>query len=327
MSRDERTRRGVPRYGRLARLAVAGSATAVVLLMVASPLAGALRTQVITPPFRHTTVVQSSSTTSFGTCKRTDALLGNRWLPSVGNVTGFGSSSAKGCASVPTGPGTSGAGASDSFVIAFPFSVYRNAGYNLSLNFTYDYTVVGAFTGAGTCPTAKPVKGQYSSSYCARQFQATSAISMYLWDATNKTSLYGAQDSMLLPGNVSYAYNSSYCYNGSCYAYNYSYGCSGGTGNITLFGLNCIASGTHVHGTGTLWINTRGNCGYAYNGRCYSWLNWTLNHLHKFWVVVTVGFNTYADLYNFGGGHTAIGTINGATLGNKGWGLRSLTIS
>ncbi|HZY69669.1 MAG TPA: hypothetical protein VFF67_01655 [Thermoplasmata archaeon] len=303
---------------------MAGSATVVALLMALSPAAGAITPHVFAAPYRHTAVLEGTSTASSGPCKRSDLLIGNHWLPKSGNVTGYALSSASGCAPSPFGSQGAAASAADNLEIAFPFNVSRSHGYNLSVNFTYDYTLVAAVSGSVGCPAAKPVKGQFTYDSCALSVQAGSLISMQLWDASNKTGLFGSNDYQQLPQNYSYESNYSYCYSGNCYWYNYSYGC-GGTGNFTP--TNCAPSGGLARGTHTLWVNTGANCGNAYGANCYSWENWTLVPLHHYWVFVTVYFYTSASLYSYGAHHAVLASINGATLGNKGWSINSVTVA
>lgn len=317
-------RRG--RNGRLATFEGGATITFVALLMALSPSAGAITPHVFAAPFRHTTIVQSTSTSSYGTCKRGEALRGTHWLPKTGNITGFGSSYVKGCSSVPSGAGCATTFAGDTFLIGFPFTVYRNGGYNISVNFSFDYTLIALLSGVFHCPPAKVVKNVFTYSSCTMSVEASSFAQVALYDATNKSYLYGFEGSVQLPQNSTTVSNYSYCYN-SCYSYNYSYGCAPTKSNFSFIVASCVASGTHVRGTNTTWVNSGSNCYSGYNGRCYQWQNWTLIHSHHYWVLLAIGFYTGASLYNYGGGHSGTASINGATLGNKGWRVNAVTIA
>ncbi|HZY69830.1 MAG TPA: hypothetical protein VFF67_02480 [Thermoplasmata archaeon] len=302
--------------------ASAGAAVAVALLMAASPLAGALKPHVIVPPYKGSTSVVYRSVSSYGSCKSSVALTGVHWVPKTGNATGFGYASAKGCATPPIGNGNSQGYTSAEFEIGIPIKVATNLGHNISVDVSYVYTVIATVTGKASCPVAKNVPGVYTYSDCSVYASAGSSVSMEFWDQTNGSFLYGQNDYAYLPQNYSQVYNYSYCNGaGTCYNYNSTYACHNSTYSV------CVPSGTRATGSNTTWINTGRNCEYGYNGFCYYWRNWTLNSSHKYWVIEYVNFDANADIYGYGAGHGALATVNGATLGNSGWRIASVTVT
>ncbi|HZY69828.1 MAG TPA: hypothetical protein VFF67_02470 [Thermoplasmata archaeon] len=313
---------GYRRWERYGAYGSAGVAVAVALVMAVSPMAGALKPHVILPPFKGSASTIYKSISQSGNCKSTSALTSLHWVPKTGNVTGFAYSAAKGCLVVPTGSGYASAYTYAQFQVAIPVKVYTNTGHNFSVDFSYDYTLLASITGAAGCPPAKNVPGTYTYSYCNLDVSAGSFLSMELYDQTNNTYLYGGHDYVYPPENYSYVYNDSYCNgSGTCYNYSYSYSCHNSTYST------CVPSGTIASGTNNTWINSGSNCGYGYAGHCYYWHNWTLNSSHKYWVISYMEFYADAYLYGYGAGHSVLASVNGATLGNSGWKIVSVTVT
>ncbi|HZY69827.1 MAG TPA: hypothetical protein VFF67_02465 [Thermoplasmata archaeon] len=315
---------GYRRVGRFAAYGSAGTAIAIALLMAASPMAGALKPHTIVAPYKGTAANFSKSVYTYGNCKSTGALTGMHWLPKTGNETGFAYSSVKGCTVVPTGGGTADNGNQGTISVAFPVKVFTNTAHNFSVNWSYAYTVIASITGVPTCPAAKPVPGTYTYSYCSVDASTYVEFSMELYDQTNNSYLYGQHDYVQGPQNYTDVYNDSYCTStGTCYSYNATYGC----GYYKYYYQNCVPSGTMAAGSNTTWINSGNNCGYSYAGHCYYWHNWTLNSSHKFWILTALYFDAYAYVSGYGAGHGAIASVNGATLGNTGWKISSVTVT
>ncbi|HZY71288.1 MAG TPA: hypothetical protein VFF67_09985 [Thermoplasmata archaeon] len=302
-----------------------GLAVALALLISISPTVGALKPHVILPPYKHTALAQSKSIFVGGNCKSGVALNSNYWLPKTGNLTAFAYAAAKGCNIVPTGPGYAESDVSDNLQVGFPVKVYTNMAHNFSVNFSYSYTIIVSHVrAAGGCPTAKNVPGTPTYIFCDIAVGALVSVSMQLFDQTNNSYNSGQYSFAYLPLNYSYTLNSTYC-NGSgacgssngsgyCGQYNYPY-------------LTCAASGTKATGASVTWINTGSNCGYIVAGRCYTWDNWTLNSSHNYWVLASVSIDASAVTVNYGIGTSAIASINGATLGNTGWKITSVTVT
>lgn len=304
------------------RSVVSGPAVAVaavVLLVPVSLFAGALQPHTKVPPYRGTTVSMSRSVSSYGNCATSASLTGFSWLPKTGNVTGFASASGRGCATSPTGNGSATAYNDGGVVqVAIPIHVYTNSGHNFSVNFSYSYTATTTSTGAGVCPVAKTVPGTYTYSYCEKYVAAGSSRWIELFDQTNGSYLDGPRSYVQGPWNYSDQYNGSYCNGGgSCYTYSGNQSCRNSTYWV------CAPSGSMATGTSTVWLNTGSNCLYVRHGCFY---NWTLNSTHKFWVLAFVDFYAEVSIQGWGGGRV-FASVNGATLGNTGWRITSVTVT
>ncbi|HZY69825.1 MAG TPA: hypothetical protein VFF67_02455 [Thermoplasmata archaeon] len=294
---------------------------AIALLMALSPIAGALKPHTISPPYKGTAANVSKNVYTYGNCKSSGALTAVHWIPKTGNITGFAYAAAKGCTVVPTGPGSASISNGASVGVAIPVKVYTNTGHNFSVNWSYVYSLIASFTGGFNCPVAK-APGTYSD--CSIDVSTYVEFSMELYDQTNNSYLGSSHSYVQGPENYSYISNYSYCSTtGTCYNYNYSNFC----GQYKYYYQNCAPSGTMATGTNTTWVNTGANCYYFYAGKCGYWHNWTLNTSHKYWILNSVYFSAYAGIYGYNQTHTATASVNGATLGNTGWRITSVTVT
>lgn len=323
--KERRVANGYRRWSRYGAYGSAGAAIAIALLMAASPMAGALKPHVILPPYKGTAASLSKYIYSSGNCKSSSALTGLHWVPKTGNVTGFAYASAKGCAVVPTGYGSAYVSEEGSYQIAFPVKVYTNTGHNFSIDWSYAITLIASMAGAPNCPVAK-APGSYSDCYLDVEAYSSAGI-QDIYDQTNNSYLYGGYGghaSVAGPENYSYVSNYSYCSTtGTCYNYNYSSFC----GQYKYAYYNCVPSGTQATGTNVTWVNTGNHCEDLYAGHCYYWQNWTLNSSHKYWILADVFFDAYADIYGYNSAHSVTASVNGATLGNTGWKITSVTVT
>ncbi|HZY70150.1 MAG TPA: hypothetical protein VFF67_04125 [Thermoplasmata archaeon] len=247
-------------------------------------------------------------------------------MPNTGNVTGVANSASNGCG-VLAGYGIASASTSAFWQIAIPIKVASGA-HIFSVAFSYDYTLVASFSaGASSCPLAKNVPGIHTSSYCSWGVGAGSNVGMEIYDQTNNSYLYGGYDSAGLPQNYSYASTTSYCNgSGTCSSSNYSLSCSN---SIYYHRSFCAPSGTTAKGSNTTYINSGDNCWYwnTWRVHLHSCFNWTMNGSHKLWILAFVDVYTFAELYNYGTGSSALATVNGATLRNIGWKVISVTVT
>lgn len=320
------TPNGYRRIGRFAAYGSAGTAIAIALLMAASPMAGALKPHVILPPYKGTAASLSKYSYTSGNCKTSSALTAFHWIPKTGNVTGFVYAAAKGCTVVPTGYGNAYVSQQGTLQIAIPVKVYTNGAHNFSINWSYAVTIIASVSGAvGGCPVAK-APGSYNDCF-VEAGASTSAGIQDLYDQTNNSYLYGGYGGHAqVPGpqNYSYVQNYSYCTTGgACYVYNYTGFC----GQYKYYYYNCVPSGTQAAGTNVTWVNTGNHCEDMFNNHCYYWQNWTLNASHKFWILADVYYSAYGYIAGYSGAHTATASANGATLGNTGWKIASVTVT
>lgn len=313
---------GYRRYGRLAGYGTAGMAVGLALVMALTPVAGALKPHVINPPYKGSSGVQSRYISSGGTCKSAASVTGNHWIPKTGNMTAIVYSLAKACATPPTGNGYANAYTSDQFQVAIPVKIYTNTGHNFSANYSWAFTITASLTVAGGCPVAKYVPGSYTYSSCYADVNTYAYLQTELFDQTNSSYLASSHSYLSLPQNYSYQDNYSYCSStGSCTNNSYAYSC-----HSSQY-YQCAPSGSAVTGTNSTWINTGKNCASGYNGYCYYWHNWTLNSSHKYWLLTFLYVSADAYLYNWAPGSSAVASINGASLGNTGWRIASVTVT
>ncbi|HZY70149.1 MAG TPA: hypothetical protein VFF67_04120 [Thermoplasmata archaeon] len=290
--------------------------------MSTSPLAGALKPHVLAPPYKGTTLTSYRGIFVSGNCKSAYALTGMNWVPNTGNVTGFAYDSAKSCTTFPPGNGSAAGYTNGEFRIGFPVKVYTNVGHNFSVDFSYTYTVNVSVAGAGVCPVAKNIPGTPTYSSCTWYASAGSKMWMELYDQTNNSYLWGQHFYVFGPKNDSEQDNSSWCDGrGTCTSFNSGVSCF----NPAL--QPCVPSGTMATGSNTAWITPGNNCQIGYAGYCYSWHNWTLNSTHRYWILAWVYFYAIASVYGWPAGRSVHANVNGATFGNTGWRITSVTVT
>ncbi|HZY69518.1 MAG TPA: hypothetical protein VFF67_00875 [Thermoplasmata archaeon] len=308
------------RHRRWVGYGAVGAAGAVALLMALSSMAGAVTPHVFTAPYKHTAVVIYRSASISGNCPSSAGVSAQHWIPKTGNVTGLAAASANSCVTNPVGNGyTSGYTFAETDVY-FPIKV-ANGAHNLSVNTSFDFTLIVKKAGNFACGLAPNVPGTYTYRGCYYDVSVGSSWRMELYDATNFSFLYGSHDYVNGPANYSFGSNYSYCNGaGSCSSSNYSSSCP-------ATNYQCVPAGTMAMGSNDTWIDTGANCAYSYAGHCYSWHNWTLNGTHKYWIAIY--FDFYADAYlaGYGKGQAVAVTFNGATLGNTGWKITSVTVT
>ncbi|HZY69823.1 MAG TPA: hypothetical protein VFF67_02445 [Thermoplasmata archaeon] len=292
---------------------------AVTLLMLTAPLAGASTTT--TAPYAHTLSSTFKSKSSYGYCLTTASSHGTQWNPTTGHVRGVASSSAKSCVAPPLGASYSSANIYDYITVWIPIAV-GNGGHNVSVTTSYAYTLTGSFPSLAACPLAANLHGQPTSSFCSYSILAGAYWQQALYDATNKSSLYGGNSYVSAPENYAYALDYSYCSgNGTCGTANYTYSCGS-----PYYYVPCSAWGTRATGTNTTWIDTGANCLYRYAGTCYYWSNWTLNAKHHYYVELS--FEIYAGAYMQGlAGKTAAAGIDAAIGTNTGFKVASVAVA
>lgn len=296
----------------------------ITLLLTVSPMAGALTPHVLVAPYKGTAWTASRSESVSGNCRTSFALKAQHWLPKTGNETGYADAAGNGCMIVPTGPGSSYAYIEGFVGVAFPVKVPSNGAHNFSVAWSYSYTPTARIVGPINCPVAKSVAGFYTSNSCGLSAAAGASMYVVLYDLTNHTTLIGDEYLAQPPETFTDVYNTSYCTaSGSCSSFNGTDHC----GAVKIGYQNCIASGSRANGTNTTWIDTGSNCRFQLGAHCYTWQNWTLNRSHVYSLLAQAYFIAYISVSGYGSGHGAVASVNGATQGNSGWRITSVTVT
>ncbi|HZY70536.1 MAG TPA: hypothetical protein VFF67_06135 [Thermoplasmata archaeon] len=274
-------------------------------------------------PYLRTTSLQTKHHYTIGPCAAT-AYSKAAWSSVTGNVTGLVSTSSKTCATRPYGTAGSMGYSEDYLQIAIPINI-KHGGHNFTVNISYALSVIASFNGSLYCAPTVNTPGLFTAKQCYAQVAAETTWGILLFDATNGSTLYGDYHHSNVQGPTTFTYisNTSSCNGkGSCHYSNQSSFCTS-----SFYYFNCVASGAMNTGNNSTWLNSGKNCIYSYGKGCYSWQNWTLNRSHSFWV--EVWFDAIAGTYVSSGyplGLWALGEVNGATLGNTGWKITSVTV-
>lgn len=311
-------------YARWAEGGMAGAIAAVILLLAPCAASGQLKSSTMTPPYKGAAASETKVLSISGPCKTTAALTALHWLPKHANITSVASASAKGCGTPPTGGGYSWAYVFAIWQLAIPVRVNTSAPHNFSAKFAFDYTPVTALAGVPTCPAAKPSPGSSTYSACWENAVAGSTMGLQLYDATNRTLLDRGWSYFFGPYNSTYFENFSSCTPAGACTSSYS---SAYCASSSVYPFDCVPSGTPASGSNSTYLNTGDNCGSAFGPWCFSWQNWTLNRSHSYWAIAIVEVFVFVDVGGYGPGHSAIASVNGATFGNRGWRVTSLTVA
>lgn len=275
------------------------------MALSASP-AAAFRLHVSLPPYKGTAATPSNYVQTSGRCKAAAIVASEHWVPRSGNATLLASSVAHGCAATALGTPYAYASADTQLQVLWPFRVVTGV-HNLTVNFSYAFTIQMPRSGAFACPLPPNVPGKYTYSYCSFNRSAAVEWGFEVFDQTNGSTDSSTSATSFYFYNYSFQGNNSYCNAGKCVSNNYSRTCPAQNG--------CTTAGALQAGTTSLYLNT---AKAAYG--------WTLVGTHHYWVVLWFDVSTQVNMAGYRAGNVAGAAVNAAALGNTGWQVTSISI-